>query len=63
MMDRFGYMKLIDKNAYERNKEAANSENRYVISCMNTDKICLFTDTGRMHTIKAADIPSGAFQR
>ncbi|MFQ6865903.1 DNA topoisomerase (ATP-hydrolyzing) [Blautia sp.] len=62
LMDRFGYMKLIDKNAYERNKEAANSENRYVISCMNTDKICLFTDTGRMHTIKAADIPLVRFR-
>ena len=62
LMDRFGYMKLIDKNAYERNKEAVNSENRYVISCMNTDKICLFTDTGRMHTIKAADIPLVRFR-
>ena len=41
LMDRFGYMKLIDKNAYERNKEAACSENRYVFTCMNTDKICL----------------------
>ena len=62
LMDRFGYMKLIDKNAYERNKEAAHSENRYVLSCMNTDKICLFTDTGKMHTIKAADIPLVRFR-
>lgn len=42
LMDRFGYMKLIDKNAYERNKEAACSENRYVFTCMNTDKILFF---------------------
>ena len=62
LMDRFGYMKLIDKNAYERNKEAARSENRYVLSCMNTDKICLFTDTGKMHTIKAVDIPLVRFR-
>lgn len=62
LMDRFGYMKLIDKNAYERNKEAAHSENRYVLSCMNTDKICLFTDTGKLHTIKAADIPLVRFR-
>ena len=62
LMDRFGYMKLIDKNAYERNKEAAHSENRYVLSCMNTDKICLFTDTGKMHTIKAVDIPLVRFR-
>ena len=30
LMDRFGYMRLIDKNAYERNKEAAHNENRCV---------------------------------
>ncbi|MBS5121857.1 MAG: DNA topoisomerase 4 subunit A [Blautia sp.] len=62
LMDRFGYMKLIDKNAYERNKEAACSENRYVFTCMNTDKICLFTDSGKLHTIKAADIPLVRFR-
>ncbi len=55
-------MKLIDKNAYERNKEAACSENRYVFTCMNTDKICLFTDSGKLHTIKAADIPLVRFR-
>ena len=57
LMDRFGYMKLVDMNVYERNKEAANSENKYIFTCMNTDKICLFTDGGRMHSIKVADIP------
>ena len=45
LMDRFGYMRLIDKNAYERNKEAAHNESRYIFTCMNTDKICIFTDT------------------
>ena len=62
LMDRFGYMKLIDKNAYERNKEAAHKESRYIFCCMNTDKICLFTDGGRMHTVKAADIPLVRFR-
>ena len=28
LMDRFGYMRTIDKSAYERNKEAANAENK-----------------------------------
>ena len=40
LMDRFGYAKVIDKNTYERNKEAADSENRYVVKCKNTGKIC-----------------------
>ena len=44
LMDRFGYMRTIDKSAYERNKEAANAENKYVFNCMNTDKICIFTE-------------------
>ena len=57
LMDRFGYMRLIDKNAYERNKEAAHAENKFIFTCMNTDKICIFTDMGRMHSIKVADIP------
>ena len=43
LMDRFGYMKLIDKNAYERNKEAVHNESKYVLNCMNTDKIWIFT--------------------
>ena len=62
LMDRFGYMKLIDQNAYERNKEAIHNESKYVFSCMNTDKICIFTDKGKMHTIKAADIPLVRFR-
>ena len=62
LMDRFGYVKLIDKSAYERNKEAANSENRHIFTCMNTDKICIFKDIGKMHTVKAADIPLVRFR-
>ena len=62
LMDRFGYMKLIDKAAYERNKEAAHNENKYVFTCLNTDKICVFTDNGKMHTIKVADIPLVRFR-
>ncbi|MDY3919620.1 MAG: DNA topoisomerase (ATP-hydrolyzing) [Candidatus Limivivens sp.] len=62
LMDRFGYSKTIDKGTYERNKEAADSENRYVITCMNTDKICIFTDSGKQHLIKVMDVPFGKFR-
>lgn len=62
LMDRFGYTKIIDKSAYERNKEAAHAENKYIFTCMNTDKICIFTDSGKMHTIKAVDIPLVRFR-
>ncbi len=62
LMDRFGYAKTVDPSVYERNREAADSENRYVVHCMNTGKLCLFTDTGRMHQVKVMDLPYGRFR-
>ena len=59
LMDRFGYAKTVDKSVYERNKETIHQENRHIFHCMNTDKICVFTDTGCLHTIKVLDLPYG----
>lgn len=57
LMDRFGYAKLLDMGVYERNKEAAHTDYKYVFICKNTDKICIFTDQGQMHTLKVLDVP------
>ncbi len=62
LMDRFGYARTIDLPTYERNKEAADTENRYAFVCKNTGKVCLFTNTGQLHTIKAMDLPFGKFR-
>ena len=62
LMDRFGYAKTVDVSVYERNKEAADSENRYVVHCMNTGKLCVFTDAGRMHQVRVQDLPYGRFR-
>lgn len=62
MMDRFGYSKTIDTAAYERNKEAADAENKYIVPCMNTGRICLFTNKGQMHQVKVMDLPYGKFR-
>ncbi|MED9902990.1 MAG: DNA topoisomerase (ATP-hydrolyzing) [Lachnospiraceae bacterium] len=62
LMDRFGYAKTIDLTTYERNKEAADAENKYVVKCKNTGRICLFTNTGQLHTIKVSDLPFGKFR-
>ena len=62
LMDRFGYAKTVDQSVYERNKEAADSENKYIVHCMNTGKLCIFTDTGRMHQVKVLDVPYGRFR-
>ncbi len=57
VMDRFGYCKVLDKTTFERNRETVETEYPQVIRCMNTDKICLFTDKGNLHQIKVKDIP------
>ncbi len=62
LMDRFGYAKTIDLSTYERNKETADAENRFVFSCKNTGKVCLFTSAGQLHTIKVMDLPYGKFR-
>lgn len=62
LMDRFGYARTIDTSAFERNKEAATAENKYIVSCMNTGKLCVFTNTGKMHQIKVLDLPHGKFR-
>ncbi len=62
LMDRFGYAKTIDRTVYERNREAADAENKYVFTCMNTGRICIFTDTGKLHTVKVPDLPFGKFR-
>ena len=59
VMDRFGYCKLLDRTVYERNRETVDNEYKYVIPCLNTDKLCIFTDTGNLHQVKMMDIPSG----
>ncbi|MEG2839230.1 MAG: DNA topoisomerase (ATP-hydrolyzing) [Lachnospiraceae bacterium] len=59
LMDRFGYAKTIDIALYERNKEVADGENKFVFTCLNTGKICMFTNEGRMHQIKVPDIHHG----
>lgn len=62
LMDRFSYAKTIDLATYERNKEAVNNENKYIIRCLNTDKLYVFTDNGNLHQIKLDKIPFGKFR-
>ncbi len=62
LMDRFGYAKTVDTVVYERNKEAADKESKYIIPCLNTGKICIFTKDGKMHRMKVLDLPYGKFR-
>ena len=62
IQDKFGYCKLMDEATYQRNQEAVESENRFVLKCKNTDRVLLFTDKGNMHQIKCQDVPLGKFK-
>ncbi len=62
LMDRFGYARTMEPSVYERNREAADTECRFVICCKNTDKIAIFTDRGQMHLLKVQDVPFGKFR-
>lgn len=62
LIDRFGYARSVDMATLERNREAAASESRFLLSCMSDEKICLFTSTGQLHQVRAADIPFGKFR-
>lgn len=62
LMDRFGYARTIDLQTFERNRDAVHTENRFIIRCKNTGKICLFTNLGQLHTFKASNVPFGKFR-
>ena len=62
LMDRFGYCRTIDVPTFERNKEAAISENKYIVTVKNTGKLCAFTNLGNLHTFKVMDVPFGRFR-
>lgn len=57
LMDRFGYAKTIDPAAYERNRETVDADFRFHFTCSNLGRVCVFTDTGMMHTVKVTDLP------
>ncbi len=59
LMDKFGYCKTIDMSTYERNKETVHTDFKYVIKSKNTGRMCIFTNTGQLYTIKVTDIPFG----
>lgn len=60
--DRFGYVKLIDMPTYERNKESIPNDFKFYSVIKNTDKLLIFTEDGKMHSIKALDIPLGKYK-
>lgn len=59
VMDRFGYAKTMDFGLFEKNRETVESEYKYVVPMMSDDKVCIFTDLGLLHQVKAENILAG----
>ena len=57
LMDRFGYVKTVDVATYERNIESIKEDSKFIVSCKNTGKVCMFTDNGNLYTAKVSEIP------
>ena len=62
LMDKFGYVRAVSDTVYEKNKEAADSESKWVIPVMSDDKVVFITENGIMHTVAANKIPFGKFR-
>ncbi len=62
LMDRFGYARTIDVPTFERNRDAVEAESVTSFTCLNYGRICVFTNTGVMHSIKVSDLPFGKFR-
>ena len=57
LMNRFGYVKIIDKALFDKNEEAITGESKVILSCKNISKIYIFTKNATVHQIKVFDIP------
>lgn len=59
LIDRFGYVKSVDTGSYSRLSPESLQEYTHIVPVKNTDKLCVFTEEGNMHQVKAMNIPKG----
>ncbi len=57
LIDRFGYAKMVDVQSFTKANEETLNDYVHKVFMKNTDKLCIFTSNGNLHTIKARDIP------
>lgn len=57
LIDRFGYTKAVDANAYKKADAETLKEFRFIARLQSNDKLCLFTAEGNMYQLKAEKIP------
>ena len=59
VMNRFGYVKLVDKALFDKNEEQLRSENVRFVPCKTNSRLAVFTKEGILHYLKADAIPLG----
>lgn len=59
LVNRFGYIKLISEDTYNRNAANIAKDYKYCTEVMNTGTVLLFTAEGKCHLAKATNIPAG----
>lgn len=59
LVDRLFYIRAIDRATYDRNKSTVDNDNIFILNTKNTDRICIFTDSGKLYLIKARDLNIG----
>ena len=56
LVDRFYYIKVVDGSIYDKNIESIEQEYRFHLKCMSSDRIQIFDNKEKMHTIKLSDV-------
>ena len=61
LVNRFGYIKLVDTATFERNAANIPNDYRFVCEVMNVGKLYVFTAEGKCHQIKVLSVPMGRY--
>ena len=56
LMDRFYYIKCVDRSTYEKNAEQIARDYRASVNVMTNERVLLFTDAGFVYTVKVSDL-------
>ncbi|MBR6172585.1 MAG: topoisomerase II [Eubacterium sp.] len=56
LLDRFYYLKCVDRATYEKNAEQIDRDYRASVNVMTNERILLFTDAGWVYTVKVSEL-------
>ena len=59
LIDRFGYVRAVSEDTFEKNKEAAEKENKYIIHALNMGRLIILGESGRSYCAQIKKIPFG----